>query len=220
MMKPLNADSVVGFMVVRKPSLNRDLAGRGAYSTLAPCLDNICYGGIDRMPWFEIGEQLYAGTLPERIQHERQRIQLDNRDLSGVEVCRDLPTAAALLRYSNDIYNANELIAVRSDALARLKGVRQVNPVQIEWLGYDVVALGQGSLLSAGLFGVPAAFPGWRDRLNSFGVLRSEDLVEPYKAAYDAAATRGEVEDITDIQGELAGIGYAVAGIEIGRVRV
>jgi hypothetical protein len=214
----MGAAQVNGFMVVRKPALNCDPTGRGAFATKAPCLDAICYGGIDRMPWFDIDEPLYLNALPEPILRARQLIRRGNDDLSGVEVCADLDTAMLLLRYSNRSSNANELIAIRSDALTRFKGEVGLDSSQVEWLGYDVVALGQQSLLHDGLFAVPAAFPAWQQRLNSFGLLPASDLVEPYIGAYREAATTGQVEDIADIAGELAGLGYTVAAIQIGRV--
>lgn len=170
------------------------------------------------MPWFDIDEHQYANALPEPILCARQLIRLDNDDLSGIEVCRDLDMAIMLLHYSNRSNNANELIAVRSDALTALKGEVVLDASQVEWLGYDVIALGQQSLLHDGLFAMPTAFPGWQEQINPYGLLPALGLVEPYIAAYQAAARAGQVEDIADIAEELAGAGYTVAAIQIGRV--
>jgi len=218
----LETTQVNGFVVVRKAALNRDAAGRGVFNVEAPCLDGICYGGIDRMPWFDVDEQFYAGTLPEPILNARRLIQISDNNISGVKLCKELDVALMLLDNSNRFNNANELIAVRSEALARLKGVVALDPARVEWRGYDVLALGQQSLLNDGLFVVPSAFPGWRARINNFGLLPTPDLVEPYTADYQAAATRGEVEDIADIGAEIEvsvpDFRYAVVPIQIGLV--
>jgi hypothetical protein len=218
MLNIMETAQVNGFMVVRKPALNRDETGRGAFSTKAPCLDAMCYGGVDRMPWFDIDEQLYVNALREPILRARQLIRMDNDDLSGIEVCRDLDTATMLLHYSNRSNNANELIAVRSDALTAFKGEVMLDPSQVEWLGYDVIALGQQSLLRDGVFAVPRAFPAWQQRINSLGLLPAPDLVESYTAAYRAVAKAGQVEDISGIEGAISGWGYTVAAIQIGRI--
>ncbi len=216
MMSILETNQINGFMVVRTPALNWDAAGRGAFSRYAWCLDGIYYGGIDRMPWFEIDDQFYAGTLPEPIKHKRQRIEDFNyHDLSGIPICPDLDMVVSLLHYSNSVYPANELIAIRSDGLTPFKGVVTYDPAKVEWLGYDVVALGEQSLLHDGLFAVPGAFGDWRTRINRFGLLPTLDLVEPFTAAYRAAMEREEVEDFVE-QPDL--YEHTVPAIQIGRV--
>ena len=63
-------ESINGYMVVRLPHHNKDyLGGRGIYSAHVPKMDSICYGGVERMPWFDIHEDLYSGGLPENIKH-------------------------------------------------------------------------------------------------------------------------------------------------------
>lgn len=208
-----------GFMVVRKAAFNKDAAGRGSFPMTAPCLADLCYGGIDRMAWFDVDDQFYAGTLPDSILQVQQRIYKSNSELSGIEICRELDLALMLLEYSNGIYNANELIAIRSEALTPFKGIVTIDPARLEWIGYDVVALGQQSLLSDGLFSVPAAFPNWQTRINRFGLLSSRDLVASYIDAYRQAARTEQVEDFEDIAQELAPLGYTVAAIQIAQVR-
>src|SRR5205809_13260 len=102
-MSELKTDRVNGFMVVRVPHLNRDLEGRGAFPETAPCLAETCYGGIDRMPWFEIDELWYKGVLPEDIAQVRDLIQKANADFSDIYLCGDLELSITLLEYSKSI---------------------------------------------------------------------------------------------------------------------
>ena len=143
-------------VVVRQAAVNRDVTGRAAFPSQPPCLDGLCYGGVDRMPWFDIDEDRLGNVLPDSLVRARDDIHRANSDLSELELCSDLQVATQLLHYSNRSAPANELIAVRSDVLAPLKGVITVAAPDVQWLGYDVVALGQQSLLGDGLFAVPA----------------------------------------------------------------
>lgn len=207
---------VAGFMVVRVPELNKDAEGRGVFSKLAPCIGGICYGGIDRMPWFEIDELFYNGTLPETLARERKLLRKSNNDFSGIDLCRDLELALELLLYSNSLYNANELIAVVSDKLIELKGGINFDRSRATWLGYDVVALGQQSLLNDGLFAVPAAFPGWEKQINEFGLFSSQDEARAFVNAYEEASSKGKVEEINE---DFVSFGYEIDVIEVGRIR-
>src|SRR6266542_3933444 len=56
-----------GFMAVRLPSENFDAEGRGAFSSKPPSLGDIYYGGLDRMPWFDVEEALDRGVFPVRV---------------------------------------------------------------------------------------------------------------------------------------------------------
>ena len=211
---------VNGFMVVRKPTLNRDAAARGAFSDHTPCREALCYAGIDRMPWFDIDDLWYAGSLPEPWLSARKQLRSDNSDITGLELSQDLNVAISLLTYSNRANAANELIAVRSEALLPAKGIVATGPLAIAWLGYDVVALGQQSLLRDGLFAVPSAFPSWWERINDSGLLPSLALVEGYTIAYRAASSRGEVEEILSWEEDPLGSADSVLAIEVGRVLV
>lgn len=187
---------VSGFLVVRLPALNRDPAGRyPAFPAHAPCLGHLCYGGVDRMPWFEIDEEFYSGTLPEAIKRLRARVREGNPDFSGISVCKDLLVARTLLEYSNRHGQSNELVAIRSARLAEIKGTILFDKSHAMWLGYDVVSLGHWSLLSGGLFMSPTAFPGWESRVNGAGLFSSPTLSDEYARAYEIATARGAVED-------------------------
>ena len=58
--------------------------GRGAYFSNVPILNGICYGGIDRMEWFDIDEDYYAKRLPEDFLKLRKKIRDENKDFTGI----------------------------------------------------------------------------------------------------------------------------------------
>ena len=62
-----------GFMAVRLPSENFDAEGRGAFSSKPPSLGDIYYGGLDRMPWFDVEEALDRGVFPVRVDADLAR---------------------------------------------------------------------------------------------------------------------------------------------------
>lgn len=77
-----------GFLVVRLPSDNRDSNGLYSLPTQPPQMDHIFYGGIDRMPWSDIDEAFYNGSLPPTFKQLRQAIKDDNSDFSGMNLCK------------------------------------------------------------------------------------------------------------------------------------
>ncbi|HAF16533.1 MAG TPA: hypothetical protein DCK93_13015 [Blastocatellia bacterium] len=208
-----NLIRVNGFLVVRLPHLNRDQAGRGVYPAQPPVLGTIHYGGIDRMPWFDIDEELYAGVLPANIGQARQLIEEDNNDdFTGIKLCKDLDTAFTLLEYSNRLEAANEVIVIRSEKLTQIKGAIDFDMSKVSWIGYDVVVLGDLSLLREGLFTLPASFPRWEERLNESGLFSSRALFDEYVAAYKAVSVKGAIEQLPD------DTAYGIDMVEIGRL--
>jgi len=206
--------STNGLLVVRRPHWNFDPKGRGAFRDCPPELDGVYYSGIDRMPWFDVDEGLYDGTLPEDLRAIRKESIDSCTDFSGIEVVTGLADAKALLAHSNAREDRNEVVAVRSPLLEELKGTIPVPEHAVSWLGCDVVAFGEWSLLREGLFSAPECFVEWRQYLNAEGLL---DLPEPaaadsFSEAYDEAAGKELVEKTA--------VGTQLLVVEIGRVVV
>lgn len=202
---------ISGFLVVRKAGRDTDPEGRAFYGAQPSCLGALCYGGIDRMPWFDLDEEFYAGTLPERVALLRKSLDLSNDDLTGIRLCKDWPTAHALLAFDERSRFVNEIICVRSRKLAAIKGTVGSDVPGVRWDGYDLVSLGNWSLIREGLFRSPSAFPGWEKVLNESGLLPSPELADVYLQLYEAAARAGRVE-------ELPGSLYGFDVIEVGRL--
>lgn len=202
-----------GYMVVRLPHCNKDyLGGRGSYSAQVPRLDHIHYGGVERMPWFDIDEDLYAGTLPQEIRELWQKIEKANIDLPNIILTKELNVASTLLDYSNKSEVRNELISVFSEELLHSKGVKIVNTSSILWLGYDVIALPEWSLLRAGIFQSESSFAPWKKYLNENGLFTSLSFLDEYVQAYYEASIKGEVEEVWRLDN--------IARVQVGRVTI
>lgn len=207
MNEPIN-----GYMVVRLPHHNKDyLGGRGTYSADVPKMDSICYGGVERMPWFDIHEDLYSGVLPENIKHLWLLIRDNNADLPSISIVQDLDIALNLLTYSNRLKTHNELIAIRSDELIDLKGTTSISTQSISWIGYDVVALPEWSLLRAGIFHSQMPFLQWKKHVNAQGLFDSLSFIDDYVEAYYQASLENIVEETWRLD--------KIAHIEVGRIR-
>jgi hypothetical protein len=152
--------SVCGFMVVRRPAENRDVLGRGAFPATVPCLSGIPYGGIDRMPWFDLDEQYYSGTASELLKATKAQLKYENRDFSGVDILKDLDLVRRVTDELGPDAGRNEIIAIYSSQLRALKGVIEVPSPLLRLLGYDVVIPGGGSALRAMLVGYGRARTG------------------------------------------------------------
>lgn len=189
---------VSGFLVVRKIGMDGDPEGRAFYPTEASCLGSLCYGGIDRMPWFDLDEEFYSGTLPESVNALREALSRSNDDLTGLRLCKDLTAALTLLEFDDHSRRVNELVAVRSNMLAGIKGTVDFDTARGLSLGYDLVSLGNWSLIREGLFQSPECFGGWEQVVNEFGLLRAPAAAREYSELYEAAALAGKVEELPE----------------------
>lgn len=205
---------VSGFLVARLPNMNYDPQGRGAYLSFPPCVNETCYGGIDRMQWFDIDEEFYSYNLPVNINQKRQLILDQNTDFSGINLCQDLYMAVDLLNYSNRLKAINELLVIQSSKLNQIKGDIELDDSLVTWLGFDVIAIGYFSLLREGLFAKPFYFKGWHKQLNDYGLFSSEKIGYEYKKEYEIIAQSNFVETIPSYNL------YGIDCVRIGRVLV
>jgi hypothetical protein len=163
-------EAIHGYLVVRKAEQSFDEPQRGAVRGGPPCRDGRCYHGVDRMPWFDVDEALYASSLPAPLRELRRRIADANySDRTGVGLWPSREEALELLHFSNRDDDLCELIAISSDELAQAKGLVSQPSEGVQWLGYDVVLMGGWSLIGDWIFGGPTGFAEWAERLNSAG---------------------------------------------------
>ena len=203
---------ISGFLVVRLPHLTFDKDGKGVFPKKPIQLGQIFYGGIDRMPWFDVDEHYYTGTLPPNYVSAKMILKEKNRDFTGIELCYDIHSAQSLLEYSNREEVRNELIALRSEKLMTVKGNPAAeNPQNLEWLGYDLIALGHWSLLRDGLFVSPSYFGRWTPYLNENGLISDPTILDDFVCDYSVAAGKQAVEELPD---EV----YGFDAIQVGRV--
>jgi len=201
--------TIVGFIVVRCPEFNYLIKGRDS----VPRIGDLYYSGIDRQRWVDVfDEDYYANRVPENVRALAAALIHNRRDFTGVDVCQETEVASKLLEYSNRNRKTNELIAVRSDALAELKGVIQVD-CAVNWIGYDILATGEWSLIAEGVFRNPKYYSPWVPMLNRFGLLDDYALLPKYVADYESAMAAGQSEPTAP---KSAGLG--VFFVEIGIV--
>lgn len=202
-----------GYLVVRLPQCNFDPQGRGIFRSAPPKLGPIHYGGVFRMPWFDLEEDHYHGAkLPPELARIRRQIKAQNQDFSGIEVCTRYDDAKSVLAYSNRQAVRNEVIAVRSEQLGAIKAEVLTAPPEIAWVGFDFVAIGYWSLLENGLFAAPSYFARWVGQLNENGLFDDPSDLPAFFHDYQVAASKGGTEDLPSTE-------FGVDAIQIGRFR-
>jgi hypothetical protein len=189
-----------GFLVVRRPEANFDRGGNGIWPRCAPRVGNIYYGGVWRMPWYDIEIDRYAGTLPQTIRDAYESNVHDNEG-SSIAICPQIEIAGKLLEYSNRIEQRCELICVFSHALSSIKGITRINDTQIEHYGWDPFQIGGDSLLYEGLFAEPEKFPTWVKGLNHHGLFGAAEDAQRYISDYMRLANERLIEEPLPLDG-------------------
>lgn len=176
--------SANGFLVVRLPDYN---VLSSMNDQVLPALGTARYSGIDRNAWVDVyDDDFYDKQVPTDIVALVER--LDDAVLPGWSLCKSIADAKRLLAYSNRAQHSNELLYVTMGKASAHE------PPELRWLGYDVVAEGEWSLLAAGLFGAPEAFSNWAGLVNAFGLFDTPDPVSAFIREYDLKAHRGLAE--------------------------
>jgi hypothetical protein len=184
-----------GYVVVRKPPRSFDERQRLGIDEGPPCCGEVCYNGLDRMPWFDINEASYASQLPAHLRELRRQMDDANADRTGVTLW-PREEAFEALRFSNRADHRCELIAISSDLLAQAKDLVGQPDDSVEWLGYDVVLMGGWSLISDWIFRSPGGCDARLEKVNKAGLLDSPLEAPGFVADYQTAVERGEAEEI------------------------
>lgn len=198
-----------GYLVVRRPDWNEALPD----GPILERLNATPYCGIDRCEWIDLFDQdYYRGALPAALQGTVGQLEAQRAFKSGLLLLDRLENALELLDYSNRRADVNEVIAVRF-ASPNAPPVSIADRAQVEWIGFDVYAEAQWSLIARGLFTRSSHFEAWRARVNRFGLFECIDSIVPYEKDYRSLVMEGVCE-------ELAGpeAGFGIIGVEIGRV--
>jgi hypothetical protein len=186
---------VCGFLIVRRPHENYDLTGRGVFTARPAKSGDTYYGGVGRMPWFDLDELYYGPRPAEPVVAFKRRLTQLNPDVTGVALVPELKDVSQCLQLLGGLAAANEVVAVHSEALARTKGLVPVdNPGA--GLGLDVVVHGGGSLLREGLFGSEFFGREWGQRLNPHGLFPSRAGCEAFCEEYRRGASQGRLEAV------------------------
>lgn len=184
-----------GFLVVRLPQFNIDAFESDGNPRH---IGQILYHGVDRMPWFDLDQDYVSNKLPEHLFQARKAIRRECRDFTGLPLSCDVVQAREILAYSNRERIQNELIIIGSKLLSEIKG-RVVHCSQpVTRLGFDVVSLGNWSLIGSGAFVRPESFPKTVNNLSAYGLLASPDVSKEVQFEYSEAVNRGFIEDLPE----------------------
>jgi hypothetical protein len=183
-------------MIVRKPDKNFD--DNDPISSRINAINGVWYSGVDRLPWWDLVSDYYAGKMPVELHEAFAKVKSDAIHIGDLDVCQDYETAKSLLAYSNQDASNNELIAVYSDLLASFRKTIAFESERLLFLGYDVMAQGEWSLLGSGVFVRPDYFKIWVNRLNLNGLLDSLNELEELVALYNDAVQLDLVEELAE----------------------
>lgn len=180
--------SISGFMVVRKREENYDGAGRGVFSSRVPARRGRIYAGIDRMPWFDLDELVYAGAADHEAREMREGIRRANTDTTGINVVGDLEAARGALALLGATGLRNEIVGVYSKRLSDLKGEQRVT-LSASSLGIDVVTDSGLSVVRDALFDSEVFGVEWMMRLNENGLFADRVASWEFAEAYAVHST-------------------------------
>jgi hypothetical protein len=180
---------VCGFVVVRKP----EYAVSERYR-LNLRLDSKTYRGVDRLPWEDLDDAYYAGTISEELLRVRDKIEAENKGLLGPRLIRDYSDALFVWQAFEE---KTEIIALWSPQLAQNTGSVSCNG-ELQPIGFDCISLGEWSVLIRGAFYCSHEFSGLLGELNEYGLLKSDDDCDKLFSRYIELSRSGYVEPLMD----------------------
>jgi hypothetical protein len=182
---------IVGYIIVRKPQHNEITHGR----SLEP-ISNIYYHGMDRLMWYDLESNLLEGKFPDDLKLKHEQLVASENDLTFTKVLKSFEDSKRFLSTSRNLIERNEIIAINSNALIKIKGGMSVPGDLIEWLGYDVVLLGGWSLIKHGVFENRQLSLVDAKRLNKYGLFDDVDGIDKFLAEYERLALRDKVDPL------------------------
>ena len=176
-----------GAMVVRKPEfaftetfkINRTLGSKE-------------YWGLDRLAWRDLDDLFYQNLLSKELACKREELVKSNNDISGINLTFDIPFIEAVVALNP---RESEVIGIWSKELLMIKGEKNLE-IQHSLLGTDCVAIGEWSLIAAGIFCEPSAFSEFLPLLNENGLLDTQDRCLDLTAKYDQLSDTEIVEPL------------------------
>lgn len=182
-------EKICGYIVLRKPE----------YASTESVTFNMrvgqkTYRGIDRLRWEDLELGCYDHTLTPSLLTRWEELRRDGKDFTGLPLLKSYKHAREVWEFSQE---TSEIIAVWSPRLAELKGTIN-SEIRLEYLGLDCIALGEWSVLLAGVYAKPDQFHGAIERLNDSGLLTSEDDCNAIFRRYVELSLTGIVEPLAD----------------------
>ena len=196
----MSSVTICGYEIVRRAETSCDPEGRGAYPSSVPRIGTKLYHGLDRMPWFDLDELWYLNAASPELGEFRRRLREENDDWSGIYLVDTLfevrQAKDALDKARPAVAEHNEIVALYSPTLEKLKSRASCERSSIAFLGLDVVGIGEWSLIREGLFGATALQAEWAKALNEWGLFESQQDCAEFADAYRAASRQLNVEEL------------------------
>ncbi|GAB4226120.1 MAG: hypothetical protein Tsb0021_01860 [Chlamydiales bacterium] len=193
-------NTINGFLVVYHPNKNRrHFLGRWIEMPLV--CPYFSYRGRDRNEWEELRYSEVSGFLPDSLLKIYKKMETySNQYSGGTYLTNDLQDAIKALKFSNECYpNGNEIIAIHSKIVTSIQGEFGTEAT-IRWIGYDLVGIGEWSLIAHGVLDFDPMLEKWRHHLNEYGLFPEGDLMKNWALAeelirdYDQYAKQDRTE--------------------------
>ena len=182
-------ERICGYIVLRKPEY-----ATTKFHNYDMRVGQKTYRGIDRLRWEDIELAYHDNDLQPSLLPHWEELRRYDKDTSGLKLLKSYEQAREVFEFSRE---TSEIIAVWSPELAELKGTMN-SEVQLEYLGLDCIALGEWSILLAGVYAKPDRFHWAIERLNDNGLLTSEDDCNAIFRQYVDLSSTDIVEPLAD----------------------
>ncbi len=178
-----------GFLILRK-----SLADEAPYQRICR-IGNKEYRGIERAHMeVDLVADFYAKKLPPEIARIMASENKGSNEWPFFHYIKDYADALKVLEFINNRNSLNELITISSDEITKAKGRIEFDSANIEWLGYDIMRIGGGSMLLNGLFFKPDRFARWIDVINEYGLFPMKERIREYIEDYIEIAKDNSIE--------------------------
>lgn len=184
---------IVGYIIVRKTQHNEVIHGR-----LLEPINSINYHGIDRLMWYDLDSYFLEGKFSDDLKPKYMQLSASDNDLTFTKVLKSFEDSKRFLSVSKDLIRRNEIIAISSNALVKIKGGMSEPIDFIEWLGYDIVLLGGWSLIKHGVFENKQLSLVEKKRLNGYGLFDDLNDIDKFLAEYERLALMNKVDQLLD----------------------
>ncbi len=174
------------------------------------------YRGLDRKPWELVDLDFYADKLSPELKKAYLVFDTSEHGLFQPQIATK-KIAAQFINHSRQAGRAVELIAVRSGYLDEVRGTTLVNASELEFLGIDVVPVGEWSLIGDLIYSDPIRtqfLTDFADVLNENILLREKEPVARLEAYYRHLAAQNLCEPIDDPSPD-----FPVEGVEVYLVK-
>lgn len=162
-----------GLIVLRKPEFNFDELGRGVWPAEVFAIGKLLYSGVCRMEWFDLDEYYIREELSADLKRLHHKVHDYGSPLPNT--LRDVDEVRRVLEFCNAKKTGqNEVAAVRGKDLDEGLGTFEAEVQSAEFLGWDVMGIGECSLIYEYVFMEDYLQRAWAPRLNPAGLLPDE----------------------------------------------